>query len=96
MSDQQHQRRQRGDQIFWTYRDPSFPDLVDQRPVTAIADDDHHFAVWWAADTRMLYQVSTNGQDLRSLSGTDRFTAHAPCLTGIPAHQMCLPTEFTP
>lgn len=69
------QHWQRGDQIVWTYRDPGFPDLVDQRPVTVVADDDHHLAVWLAADTRMLYQVTADGHDLRSLSGTDRFTA---------------------
>lgn len=75
MSDQQQQRWQRGDHIYWTYRDPSFPDLVDQRPVTVIADDDQHLAVWLAAGTRMLYQVTTDSHDLRSLRGTDRFTA---------------------
>ncbi|PCC41441.1 DUF402 domain-containing protein [Brevibacterium aurantiacum] len=76
MSDhQQHQRWQRGDQILWTYRNSDFPHLVDQRPVTVVADDDHHLAVWMAADTRMLYQVTTDGHDLRSVSGTDRFTA---------------------
>lgn len=75
MGNQQQQRWQRGDQVVWTYRNPDFPDLVDQRPVTVIADDDQHLAVWMAAGTRMLYQVSTDGQDLRSLSGTDRFTA---------------------
>lgn len=70
-----HPRWQRGDTILWTYRNPDFPDLADQRPVTVVADDDQHLAVWMAAGTRMLYQVSADGQDLRSLDGADRFTA---------------------
>ena len=74
MSDE-HRRWQRGDHIFWTYRNPDFPDLVDRRPVTVIADDERHLAVWLAPGTRMLFQVSADGQELRSLSGTGPFTA---------------------
>lgn len=66
---------QRGDKITWTYKDPTFPDLVDLRPVTVVADDDHHLAVWLAPGTRMLHQVIADGSDIRSLEGADRFTA---------------------
>lgn len=74
MSDE-HLRWQRGDQIFWTYRNPNFPSLVDLRPVTVVAHDEQHLAVWMAAGTRMLYHVSADGKELRSLGGTDQFTA---------------------
>ncbi|SEE86172.1 Protein of unknown function [Arthrobacter alpinus] len=68
-------RWQRGDNITWTYIDPTFPDLLDLRPVTVVADDDRHLAVWLAPGTRMLYQVIADGSDIRSLEGGKRFIA---------------------
>lgn len=64
-----------GDQIMWTYVNPDFPGLVDQRPVTVVADDDRHLAVWLAPGSRMLHQVIADGSPIRSLEGSDRFTA---------------------
>lgn len=68
-------RWQRGDAILWTYTNPAFPDLVDQRPVTVVADDDRHLAVWLAPGSRMLHQVIADGSPIRSLEGSNRFTA---------------------
>lgn len=68
-------RWQPGEQILWTYVNPSFPGLVDQRPVTVVADDDRHLAVWLAPGSRMLHQVIADGSPIRSLAGSDRFTA---------------------
>lgn len=66
---------QRGDKITWTYRDPGFPDLLDTRPVTVVADDASHLAVWLAPGTRVLHPVIADGSDIRSLDGTKMFTA---------------------
>lgn len=60
---------------MWTYVNPDFPGLVDQRPVTVVADDDRHVAVWLAPGSRMLHQVTADGSPIRSLDGSDRFTA---------------------
>ncbi|ALE07559.1 hypothetical protein AL755_04625 [Arthrobacter sp. ERGS1:01] len=68
-------RWRRGDTITWTYLDPTFPDLLDLRPVTVVADDDRHLAVWLAPGTRMLHPVIADGRDIRSLEGTEMFTA---------------------
>lgn len=58
---------------------PRFPGLVDQRPVTVVADDDQHLAVWIAAGRRMLYQVSADGQDLRCASPGNQSTHRPTC-----------------
>ncbi|GAA1621118.1 DUF402 domain-containing protein [Brevibacterium sanguinis] len=68
-------RWHRGDAILWTYINPDFPDLVDQRPVTVVADDERHLAVWLAPETRLLHQVLADGSELRSAEGSARFTA---------------------
>ena len=77
----QESRWQRGDTITWIYRDPHFPDLLDLRPVTVVADDDRHLAVWLAPGTRMLYPVLADGSEIRSLEGGQRFTA--PCAQAV-------------
>ncbi|WGW12139.1 DUF402 domain-containing protein [Saxibacter everestensis] len=64
-----------GDQISWVYRDPAFPDLVDLRPVTVVDDTDDHLAVYLESGTRMLCQVLSDGHDIRSLPGPERFSA---------------------
>lgn len=75
MADQVAEKRwNRGDQIFWNYVNPMFPDGLDQRPVTVIADDEDHLAVWLAPGTQMLSQVSVSGLDIRSHEGAKRFT----------------------
>lgn len=68
-------RWQPGDQLMWTYVNPDFPGLLDQRPVTVVADDRRHLAVWLAPGSRMLHQVIADGSPIRSLEGSDRFTA---------------------
>lgn len=70
----QEARWKRGDSILWTYTNPDFPGLVDQRPVTVVADDDQHLAVWLAPGSRMLHQVLADGSSIRSVEGTRRFT----------------------
>lgn len=75
MSKARAPRWQPGDQIMWTYVNSDFPGLVDQRPVTVVADDDRHLAVWLAPGSRMLHQVIADGSPIRSLDGSDRFTA---------------------
>lgn len=65
----------RGDQIHWVYRNPDCPTLVDLRPVTVIADDGRHLAVWLAPGTRVLYRSLADGRDIRALGGPLQFTA---------------------
>ncbi|MGC2939066.1 MULTISPECIES: DUF402 domain-containing protein [unclassified Brevibacterium] len=70
------QRRwQRGDQMLWTYTNPTHPGLYDQRPVTVIADDEKHLAVWLESGTRMLHQVLADGSGIRTADGPARFGA---------------------
>jgi hypothetical protein len=66
---------QRGDTITWTYTDPAFPGLIDLRPVTVVADDGRHLAVWLAPGTPMLHQVIADGSEIRSRDGAERFAA---------------------
>lgn len=66
---------QSGDQILWTYENPDHPGLLDQRPVTVIADDERHLAVWLAPGTRMLHQVLADGAEIRTADGPSRFSA---------------------
>ena len=68
-------RWRRGDQIQWTYTNPAHPGLLDQRPVTVIADDERHLAVWLAPRTRMLHQVLADGRGIREIDGPARFGA---------------------
>ncbi|WP_198397370.1 DUF402 domain-containing protein [Brevibacterium antiquum] len=75
MSSAGETRWQPGSQILWTYVNPDFPGLLDQRPVTVVADDDRHLAVWLAPGSRMLHQVIADGSPIRSLEGSDRFMA---------------------
>lgn len=75
MSTEVETRWHRGDQILWTYTNPAHPGLLDQRPVTVIADDDRHLAVWLEAGTRMLHQVLSDGSGIRTADGPDRFGA---------------------
>lgn len=75
MSSASEARWQPGDQIMWTYVNPDFPGLLDQRPVTVVTDDDRHLAVWLAPDSRMLHQVIADGSPICSLEGSGRFTA---------------------
>lgn len=60
---------------MWTYTNHDHPGLLDQRPVTVIADDEHHLAVWLAPGTRMLHQVLADGSGIRTVEGAARFTA---------------------
>lgn len=76
MSAESDVRWKRGDRINWIYREPAAPETVDLRPVTVVADDDRHLAVWLAPGTRMLYPVLGNGQEIRSLSGPEQFSGH--------------------
>jgi hypothetical protein len=64
-----------GDQILWTYTNPAHPGLYDQRPVTVIADDERHLAVWLESGTRMLHQVLADGSGVRTADGPARFGA---------------------
>lgn len=64
-----------GDQILWTYTNPAHPGLYDQRPVTVIADDENHLAVWLESGTRMLHQVLADGSGIRTADGPARFGA---------------------
>lgn len=66
---------QRGTQILWTYANPAHPGLVDQRPVTVIADDDRHLAVWLESGTRMLHEVLADGSGIRTADGPARFSS---------------------
>lgn len=66
---------QYGDQILWTYTNPAHPGLVDQRPVTVIADDERHLAVWLESGTRMLHHVLADGRGIREADGPARFGA---------------------
>ncbi len=59
-------RWSRGDQILWTYTNPAHPGLYDQRPVTVIADDENHLAVWLESGTRMLHHVLADGSGIRA------------------------------
>jgi hypothetical protein len=68
-------RWQRGDQILWTYTNPAHPGLLDQRPVTVIADDDRHLAVWLESGTPMLHHVLADGSGIRTADGPARFGA---------------------
>ncbi|WP_166828828.1 DUF402 domain-containing protein [Brevibacterium limosum] len=65
----------RGDQILWTYTNPAHPGLYDQRPVTVIADDEKHLAVWLESGTRMLHHVLADGSGIRTAGGPARFGA---------------------
>ncbi len=71
----QHPRWRRGDQILWTYTNPAHPGLYDQRPVTVIADDERHLAVWLESGTRMLHHVLADGSGIRTADGPARFGA---------------------
>ncbi|WP_166968745.1 DUF402 domain-containing protein [Brevibacterium atlanticum] len=74
--EESEQRRwRRGDQILWTYTNPAHPGLYDQRPVTVIADDERHLAVWLESGTRMLHHVLADGAGIRTADGPDRFGA---------------------
>ncbi|MCU4296759.1 DUF402 domain-containing protein [Brevibacterium permense] len=64
-----------GDQILWTYTNPAHPGLYDQRPVTVIADDENHLAVWLESGTRMLHHVLADGSGIRTADGPARFGA---------------------
>ncbi|MGZ1490169.1 DUF402 domain-containing protein [Brevibacterium sediminis] len=64
-----------GDQILWTYTNPAHPGLYDQRPVTVIADDENHLAVWLESGTRMLHHVLADGSGIRAADGPARFGA---------------------
>lgn len=75
MSETETAHWRRGEQILWTYTNPSFPGLLDQRPVTVIADDDRHLAVWLESGTRMLHQVLADGSGIRTVDGPARFGA---------------------
>lgn len=66
-------RWQRGDHILWTYTNPAHPGLYDQRPVTVIADDERHLAVWLESGTRMLHHVLVDGSGIRTADGPARF-----------------------
>ncbi|WP_152346118.1 DUF402 domain-containing protein [Brevibacterium sp. CFH 10365] len=68
-------RWRRGDQILWTYTNPAHPGLYDQRPVTVIADDEKHLAVWLESGTRMLHHVLADGSGIRTADGPARFGA---------------------
>lgn len=68
-------RWSRGDQILWTYTNPAHPGLYDQRPVTVIADDENHLAVWLESGTRMLHHVLADGSGIRTADGPARFGA---------------------
>jgi hypothetical protein len=73
--EQGQQRWRRGDQILWTYTNPAHPGLYDQRPVTVIADDEKHLAVWLESGTRMLHHVLADGSGIRTADGPARFGA---------------------
>lgn len=75
MSDSDTPRWHRGDQIHWTYVNPAHPGLLDQRPVTVIADDDRHLAVWLESGTPMLHHVLADGRGIREADGPARFGA---------------------
>ena len=68
-------RWSRGDQILWTFINPAHPGLYDQRPVTVIADDSQHLAVWLESGTRMLHHVLADGSGIRTADGSARFGA---------------------
>ena len=70
----QHRWRS-GDHILWTYTNPAHPGLYDQRPVTVIADDERHLAVWLESGTRMLHHVLADGSGIRTADGPARFGA---------------------
>lgn len=63
-----------GEVILWTYRNPRFPRLRDEYPVTVVSDDEQGLVVWLAPGTPVLSQVLADGAPIRSAAGPAMFT----------------------